>query len=44
MLGIGESALYQQIKRGRIGTIKIGHRRLIPASALRILLAGEVHE
>lgn len=33
-LGIGRSALYGEIARGRIRTIKVGRRRLIPTGAI----------
>lgn len=37
---LGRTRLYQLIAAGRLETIKIGSRRLIPAHALRKLLEG----
>jgi excisionase family DNA binding protein len=34
-LGIGRSMLYQQIAAGRIRTVKVGRRRLVPSGAVR---------
>jgi excisionase family DNA binding protein len=33
-LGVGRSRLYQELSAGRIQSIKVGRRRLIPESAL----------
>lgn len=33
-LGIGRTALYGEIAAGRLATVKIGRRRLIPASSV----------
>ena len=33
--GIGRTALYGEIQAGRLRTVKIGRRRLVPASAIR---------
>lgn len=33
-LGIGRSALYSEIAAGRLRTIRVGRRRLVPASAI----------
>ncbi len=38
-LGVSKPSLYQAIKRGEVPVIKIGHRVLIPISALEKLLA-----
>lgn len=35
MLGIGRSMLYQEISAGRLRSIKVGRRRLVPISAIR---------
>lgn len=35
LLAIGRSSLYGEIQAGRVRSIKVGRRRLIPASALR---------
>lgn len=35
MLGIGRSALYGEIAAGRLHSIKVGRRRLVPAAAIR---------
>jgi excisionase family DNA binding protein len=40
-LAIGRTALYRQLGRGRIRSIKVGRRRLIPASAIADYIAGE---
>jgi len=34
-LGIGRSALYAELGAGRVRSIKIGRRRVIPSSAIR---------
>jgi excisionase family DNA binding protein len=34
-LGIGRSMLYEEIARGRIRTVLIGRRRLVPSGAVR---------
>jgi excisionase family DNA binding protein len=34
-LGIGRSMLYEEINRGRIRTVKVGRRRLVPSTAVR---------
>ena len=39
-LGIGRALVYELIMSGRIHSIKVGSRRLIPASALSDFLAG----
>jgi len=33
-LGIGRSALYSELAAGRLRSLKVGRRRLIPSSAL----------
>jgi excisionase family DNA binding protein len=33
-LGIGRSALYAELQAGRVRSIKVGRRRLVPASAV----------
>jgi excisionase family DNA binding protein len=33
-LGIGRSALYGELQAGRLRSVKVGRRRLIPAAAL----------
>lgn len=33
-LGIGRSALYAEIASGRLRSVKVGRRRLVPASAI----------
>jgi excisionase family DNA binding protein len=39
-LGIGRALTYELLTSGRIRSIKVGARRLIPASALSDFLAG----
>lgn len=34
LLGIGRTALYGEIQAGRVRSMKIGRRRLIPSSAI----------
>lgn len=40
VLGIGRSRLYDEIQSGRCRSVKVGRRRLIPASALRTYSEG----
>lgn len=35
LLGIGRTALYGELQAGRCRSIKVGRRRLIPASSIR---------
>lgn len=35
MLGIGRTALYGELASGRLPSIKVGRRRLVPASAVQ---------
>jgi len=39
-LGIGRALAYELIMSGRLHSIKVGARRLIPASALQEFLGG----
>ena len=39
-LGISRTALYQLINDGKLRTVKIGRRRLVPAEAIDELVAG----
>lgn len=39
-LGIGQSTIYQLIAAGKLRTVKVGGRRLVPSEALAELLAG----
>jgi excisionase family DNA binding protein len=39
-LGIGRTALYSEIGAGRIRSIKVGRRRLIPSSAISEVASG----
>jgi excisionase family DNA binding protein len=43
MLGLGRSLTYTEIAAGRLHSVKVGRRRLVPASAIadRIVAAGE---
>ena len=36
--GVGRTLIYSEIKAGRLTTLKIGRRRLVPVSALRAWL------
>lgn len=38
----GRTTLYNHMATGRLRTVRIGGRRLIPAEALHALIAGEV--
>lgn len=40
-LGIGRTALYDEFASGRLRSVKIGRRRLVPASAIAELVAGQ---
>lgn len=40
MLGIGRSALYSEIGAGHLRTIRVGRRRLVPASAVAEYVTG----
>ena len=37
-IGISRSSLYRQIKQGRIRTVKLGRRTLVPTSELSALI------
>ena len=39
-LGIGRTALYSEIGEGRIRSVKVGRRRLIPSSAISEVASG----
>jgi excisionase family DNA binding protein len=39
-LGISRTALYELIEAGRLKTVKIGRRRLVPIEAIDELIAG----
>jgi excisionase family DNA binding protein len=39
-LGIGRTALYSEIGAGRIRTIKVGRRRLVPSTAISEVASG----
>ena len=41
MLGIGRTFLYSLLASGKLDSIKLGRRRLIPAEALERLVADE---
>lgn len=40
LLGIGRSALYSEIGAGRLRSVKIGRRRLVPAQAIADRIAA----
>jgi excisionase family DNA binding protein len=40
-LGIGRTALYSEIGAGRIRSVKVGRRRLVPSSAITEVAAGQ---
>jgi excisionase family DNA binding protein len=39
-LGIGRTALYSEIAAGRIRSVKVGRRRLVPSSAISDVASG----
>ena len=39
-LGIGRTALYSEIGAGRLRSVKVGRRRLVPSSAISEVAAG----
>ncbi len=39
-LGIGRSRLYEEIGAGRLRSVKVGRRRLVPASAITGYIKG----
>lgn len=39
--GVGRTKLYALMKEGKLKTVKVGGRRLIPAESLEALLQGE---
>jgi excisionase family DNA binding protein len=39
-LGISRTALYELINAGKLKTVKIGRRRLVPIEAIEELVAG----
>jgi excisionase family DNA binding protein len=39
-LGIGRTALYSEIGAGRIRSVKVGRRRLVPSSAVSEVASG----
>jgi excisionase family DNA binding protein len=39
-LGISRTALYELIAEGKLKTVKIGRRRLVPIEAIEELIAG----
>jgi excisionase family DNA binding protein len=38
--GIGRSLLYSELQAGRLRSVKVGRRRLVPEDALRSLVEG----
>ena len=40
-LSIGRTALYSEIGAGRIRSVKVGRRRLVPSSAISEVAAGQ---
>ena len=39
MLGIGRSALYAELQAGRLRSVKVGRRRLVPSGAIAARIA-----
>ena len=42
--GLGRTTIYKLMKDGKLATVKIGGRRLIPREAMEALLKGTRHE
>jgi hypothetical protein len=42
MLGLERSALYGEVGAGRLRTIKVGRRRLVPAAAIAAFIRDRV--
>lgn len=40
MLSLGRSAVYDQIAAGRLHSVKVGRRRLVPAGAIAAYIAA----
>jgi excisionase family DNA binding protein len=40
MCGVSRATLYRLLRQGKITTIKIGSRRLVPEASIDALLAG----
>jgi excisionase family DNA binding protein len=40
VIGIGRTSLYELIRQGRLKTIKVAGRTLVPMAALRVLVEG----
>jgi excisionase family DNA binding protein len=40
MCGVSRATLYRLLKEGKITTVKIGSRRLVPEASIETLLAG----
>lgn len=40
MLGIGRTAAYGELQAGRLRSVKVGRRRLVPAAAVSEFIAG----
>ncbi|MFI5258567.1 MAG: helix-turn-helix domain-containing protein [Candidatus Limnocylindrales bacterium] len=40
-LGIGRTALYSEIGAGRVRSVKVGRRRLVPTSAITGVASGQ---
>jgi excisionase family DNA binding protein len=43
MLGISRVSIYGEINAGRLQTLTVGRRRLVPAAAIAEFIAGRVH-
>lgn len=40
MTGLGTTTIYQLIAAGRLRTVKVGRRRIVPADSIRDLIDG----
>jgi excisionase family DNA binding protein len=42
-LGIGRTLMYSELRSGRLASVKLGRRRLVPRAALGRYTSGENH-
>ena len=44
VVGLSRTRLYEEIGSGRLRSIKVGRRRLIPASAIQLWVAAQLED